>query len=62
MRQPLLSTPGWLDIRDVEVGLVERKRFDNRRVLGEDTADLLADRLLEPRGSRRRGQDTGALQ
>jgi hypothetical protein len=32
---------------DVEVGLVERERLDDRRVLGEDLADLLRDRLVD---------------
>ena len=29
--------------RDVKIGLVERERFDDRRVLGEDLPDLLRD-------------------
>src|SRR3977135_162194 len=32
---------------DVQVGLVQRQRFDGRRVLGEDIADLLRDRLVD---------------
>ena len=31
----------------VEIGLVERQRLDDRRVLGEDLADLLRDRLVD---------------
>jgi hypothetical protein len=30
---------------DVEIGLVERQRFDDRGVLGEDVTDLPAERL-----------------
>ena len=33
--------------RDVKIGLVERERFDDRRVLGEDLPDLLRDRLVD---------------
>jgi len=32
---------------DVEVGLVQRQRLDDRRVLFEDLADLLTDRLVD---------------
>ena len=36
---------------DIEIGLVERERFDERSVLGEDRADLMRDRPIdvEPR-------------
>jgi len=33
--------------RDVEIGLVERERFYDRRVLGEDLSDLLRDGLVD---------------
>ena len=32
---------------DVKIGFVERQRLDDRRVLGEDLADLLRDRLVD---------------
>jgi hypothetical protein len=31
----------------VEIGRVERQRLDDRRVLGEDLADLLRDCLVD---------------
>ena len=31
----------------VEIGLVQRERFDDRRVLGKDLANLLRDRLVD---------------
>ena len=31
----------------VKIGLVQRQRLDDRRVLGEDLADLLGDRLVD---------------
>jgi hypothetical protein len=33
--------------RDVEIGLVQRQRFDDGRVLGEDLPDLLRDGLID---------------
>ena len=33
--------------RDVEIGLVQRQRFNDRGVLGEDLSDLLGNRLVD---------------
>jgi hypothetical protein len=32
---------------NVEIGFVQRQRFDDRRMLGEDVADLLRNRLVD---------------
>ena len=45
---------------DVEIGLVQRERFDEWRMLGEDRPDLLRDRLVDVE-ARRDEDQFGAL-
>ena len=47
---------------DVEIGLVEAERLDQRRVVGEDRADLERDRAIgvEARLDEDRGRGSGA--
>src|SRR5262249_25427227 len=51
LADPQRDVPGqWNALQvlgDVEIGLIERKRLDDRRVLGENVADLPADLLVD---------------